>query len=128
MPFSACFLFGFSGPFCCVSDLVAMRGAANWCLLVAAIALSSGAEKISAVSPRLPRTSAGQLAAAAAAQNKTVHELRNSNNPNRTLHATVGPPPGRGASARVRYVSLFFDLSNFSFGKFQTIAKFIGGI
>lgn len=77
---------------------MAMRGAANWCLLVVAIALSGG---VWAVSPRLPRTSAGQLAAAAAAQNKTVYQLRNST-PNRTLHATVGPPPGRGASARVR--------------------------
>ncbi|CAH1990084.1 unnamed protein product [Acanthoscelides obtectus] len=49
---------------------------------------------------RLPRTSAGQLAAAAAAQNKTVHELRNAKNA--TLTSTVGPPPGRRSSSRER--------------------------
>lgn len=69
----------------------AMRGAA-WYLLL----MFGG---VVAVTPKLPRTSAGQLAAAAAAQNKTSQQLRG-----KTLVTTIGPPPGRGASSRVRYV------------------------
>ncbi|XP_008191506.1 angiopoietin-4 [Tribolium castaneum] len=72
-----------------------MRGA-EWCLLLVSVAACAG------VSSRLPRTSAGQLAAAAAAQNKTAAQLRG-----RTLHTTIGPPPGRGASSRVREQYLF---------------------
>jgi branched-subunit amino acid ABC-type transport system permease component len=68
-----------------------MRGA-GWCLLLVGVAACAG------VTSRLPRTSAGQLAAAAAAQNKTAAQLRG----NRTSQATIGPPPGRGASSRVR--------------------------
>ncbi|KAH0808262.1 hypothetical protein GEV33_014529 [Tenebrio molitor] len=70
-----------------------MRGAdrAGWCLLLVGVAACAG------VTSRLPRTSAGQLAAAAAAQNKTAAQLRG----NRTFQATIGPPPGRGASSRV---------------------------
>lgn len=76
-----------------------MRGAL-WCLLLFLVTdISSGAK--SASSSRLPRTSAGQLAAAAAAQNKTIYELRKSKS-NATISATVGPPPGRGASTRDR--------------------------
>lgn len=91
-----------------------MRGAERCLLILSVATLSLSAD---AVSSRLPRTSAGQLAAAAAAQNKTVYQLRNTNGvggsatmppangtTNKTLHSTVGPPPGRGASNRVRCV------------------------
>ncbi|XP_063910728.1 angiopoietin-4 [Zophobas morio] len=70
-----------------------MRGA-GWCLLLVGVAACAG------LSSRLPRTSAGQLAAAAAAQNKTSAQLRGR-------PATIGPPPGRGASSRVREQYLF---------------------
>lgn len=53
------------------------------------------------VSSRLPRTSAGQLAAAAAAKNKTSAELRNSSTKT-TISSTIGPPPGRGSTSRAR--------------------------
>ncbi|XP_018569894.1 angiopoietin-2-like isoform X2 [Anoplophora glabripennis] len=78
-----------------------MRGA-GWCLL---LVVATGVAGALGVSSRLPRTSAGQLAAAAAAQNKTIYELRNARNV--TLQATVGPPPGKGASSRVREQYLF---------------------
>lgn len=71
-----------------------MRGT-EWCLLLVSVAVIAS---VQGVSPRLPRTSAGQLAAAAAAQNKTASQLRG----NRTFQTTVGPPPARGASIRVR--------------------------
>lgn len=74
-----------------------MRGAL-WCLLLLVVV---GANTTKTVPSRLPRTSAGQLAAAAAAQNKTIYQLRNTKN-NGTLTATIGPPPGRGASSRAR--------------------------
>lgn len=77
-----------------------MRGA-PWCLLLVVVVVGTQGNK--SVSSRLPRTSAGQLAAAAAAQNKTIYQLRNSKN-NGTLTATVGPPPGRGATSRARLV------------------------
>lgn len=85
--------------------IMTMSGA-EWCLLLV-FAVSVFTDVTTGVSPRLPRTSAGQLAAAAAAQNKTTSQLRN----NRTLHTTIGPPPGRGSSSRVRYV-LFFKYTN----------------
>ncbi|XP_074025350.1 uncharacterized protein [Leptinotarsa decemlineata] len=78
-----------------------MRGT-WWCLL---LVFATGTDGIKSVPSRLPRTSAGQLAAAAAAQNKTIHELRNSRNV--TSPATVGTPPGRGSSSRVREEYLF---------------------
>lgn len=76
-----------------------MRGA-GWCLLLAVVLVVS-TNGTKSVSSRLPRTSAGQLAAAAAAQNKTIYQLRNNKN-NGTLTATIGPPPGRGAGSRAR--------------------------
>lgn len=75
-----------------------MRGALWYLLLVVVVVSANGTKSMSS---RLPRTSAGQLAAAAAAQNKTIYQLRNSKS-NGTLAATVGPPPGRGASSRAR--------------------------
>lgn len=80
-----------------------MRGA-WWCLL---LVIAAGSDASKGVPSRLPRTSAGQLAAAAAAQNKTVYQLRNLNGKNGTVSAgtntsTVGPPPGRGSSSRAR--------------------------
>lgn len=69
-----------------------MRGAA-WCLLLVVVVGAKGTKNVPS---RLPRTSAGQLAAAAAAQNKTIHQIRNGKN--HTLVTTIGPPPGRGAS------------------------------
>lgn len=71
-----------------------MRGAL-WCLLLVVVV---GANSTKNVPSRLPRTSAGQLAAAAAAQNKTIHQIRNGKNNT----STIGPPPGRGASNRAR--------------------------
>lgn len=96
------------------STPIDMRGA-WWCLL---LVVATGVVGALGVSSRLPRTSAGQLAAAAAAQNKTIYELRNSRNV--TLQATVGPPPGRGASSRVRWANTIFffnfcQIFNFSF-------------
>lgn len=73
-----------------------MRGAL-WYLVVTLGILGGYA---GSSSPRLPRTSAGQLAAAAAAQNKTSAQLRKGN----VITSTVGPPPARGASIRTRYV------------------------
>ncbi|KAK9729854.1 hypothetical protein QE152_g15654 [Popillia japonica] len=77
-----------------------MRGA-GWYLLVV---LAVGANCAQKASPRLPRTSAGQFAAAAAAQNKTSSQLRNAghNKTVTTTPTTIGPPPGRGASSRSR--------------------------
>lgn len=78
-----------------------MRGTL-WCLLLVVVI---GANSTKNVPSRLPRTSAGQLAAAAAAQNKTIYQLRNSKS-NGTLTATIGPPPGRGASNRARWAAV----------------------
>ncbi|GJQ68131.1 hypothetical protein Trydic_g16802 [Trypoxylus dichotomus] len=76
-----------------------MRGA-GWYLLVVLVVGANCAQK---ASPRLPRTSAGQLAAAAAAQNKTSSQLRNSaHNKTVTTPSSIGPPPGRGANSRSR--------------------------
>ncbi|CAG9856765.1 unnamed protein product [Phyllotreta striolata] len=82
-----------------------MRGA-WWCLLWALVV---GNEASKGISSRLPRTSAGQLAAAAAAQNKTVHQLRGLNvkNVTSTITSTLGPPPGRGSTSRAREQYLY---------------------
>ncbi|KAK4877596.1 hypothetical protein RN001_010102 [Aquatica leii] len=82
-----------------------MRGAA-WYLLVAVV-VNFGNQGVNGVSPRLPRTSAGQLAAAAAAQNKTASQLRNGNVKITTTTSTIGPPPGRGSSLKSREQYLF---------------------
>nr|CAI5838970.1 unnamed protein product [Callosobruchus analis] len=71
-----------------------------WYLLLVLIATVNCLKGSKGGGSRLPRTSAGQLAAAAAAQNKTVHELRNARNS--TLTSTVAPPPGRRSSSRER--------------------------
>lgn len=80
-----------------------MRGA-KWCLLVVLFTVCVVPLRGTlAGSPRLPRTSAGQFAAVAAAQNKTSSQLRNSiHHKNVTSPSTIGPPPGRGASSRTR--------------------------
>lgn len=75
-----------------------MRGAAallvpGFCILLCLPAL------VNSVAARLPRTSAGQLAAAAAAANLTSPQLRNSNQ-TRTLSGL--PATNRGQNARNR--------------------------
>ncbi|XP_022909321.1 angiopoietin-2 [Onthophagus taurus] len=75
-------------------------------LFVSFIVILGGVQCALKGSPRLPRTSAGQLAAAAAAQNKTSSQLRNAGH-NKTTTSTIGPPPGRGASSRSREQYLF---------------------
>lgn len=72
------------------------RGAV-WCLLLA-VAINANVTKNTA--SRLPRTSAGQLAAAA--QNKTAYQLRVAK-ANGTISSTVGPPPIRGTNTDERY-------------------------
>ncbi|XP_072393200.1 uncharacterized protein [Diabrotica undecimpunctata] len=82
-----------------------MKGGARWCLLLVLVVGVSGSKNNQSPS-RLPRTSAGQLAAAAAAQNKTVNQLRGLKN-GTVAGTTVGPPPGRGSTSRTREQYLF---------------------
>ncbi|CAH1179036.1 unnamed protein product [Phaedon cochleariae] len=82
-----------------------MRGALWWLVVVC----SSGvvlASKTATSASRLPRTSAGQLAAAAAAQNKTIREIRN-NGRDGTGQGSGGAAPSRGGNGRAREQYMF---------------------
>lgn len=78
-----------------------MKGKEAW-LLLGGVFLMVFLPAVVSVAARLPRTSAGQLAAAAAAVNLTAPQLR-SVNQNRTAAAAAGlPPTNRGQNARNR--------------------------
>lgn len=79
-----------------------MRGAAALVVIGVFLATVCLAAGVNGVAARLPRTSAGQLAAAAAAANLTAPQLRSANQ-NRTAGMAAGlPPTNRGQTARNR--------------------------
>lgn len=83
--------------------MVKMRGSVALIILGCLLCiLSFFPVLINAVAARLPRTSAGQLAAAAAAANLTAPQLRNANQ-NKTLGAGLSGT-NRGHNSRNRYV------------------------
>lgn len=83
-----------------------MRGSAALVVLgCTAVILGSFPVLINAVAARLPRTSAGQFAAAAAAANLTAPQLRSVHQNKTTTTLPPGPTTSRGQNSRNRWVS-----------------------